>query len=201
MTEAISSAIRAGLPVDDCAFDLIYPSSQRFRSWLHWTPLEVAQRACELLAPVAGEKVLDVGSGVGKPCLVGALTTEASWFGIERDPDMVRAANEAAKRLGVADRASFRLGDMELMDWSVYDAFYLFNPFAELLAGDDLDALDRRVRYVDNVELVQHKLAHAARGTRVVTYHGFGGDMPRELDLVQCEKRRDGDLCLWIKCR
>lgn len=197
--EAISSAIRRGAPVDDCAFDLIYPSAQRARSWLHWTPLEVAQRAAELLAPVAGEKVLDVGSGVGKPCLVGALTTEAAWFGIERDPDMVRAANDAAKRLGVGDRAAFRLGDMELVDWTAYDAFYLFNPFAELLAGDDLDALDRRIRYVDSVELVQDKLAHARRGTRVVTYHGFGGDMPPQLELVCREARREGELCLWIK--
>jgi SAM-dependent methyltransferase len=184
--------------MEDHEFDLLYPASQRFRSWLHWTPVEVAQRASTLLAPVAGERILDVGSGVGKPCLVGALTTEAQWFGIERDARMVVAATEAAKRLGVAGRTSFRLGDMELLDWSRYDAFYLFNPFGEILYGHDDDALERRIRYATSIEIVQERLATARQGTRVVTYHGFGGDMPPELELVHREPKRDGDLCLWV---
>ena len=195
---AISNALRHGLAMDDHDFDLLYPASQRFRSWLHWTPVEVAQRACTLLAPVAGDRILDVGSGVGKPCLVGALITEARWFGIERDPRMVIAANEAAKRLVVDGRTSFRLGDMELLDWSRFDAFYLFNPFGEILYGNDADALERRVRYSTSIEIVQERLSAAKRGTRVVTYHGFGGDMPPELELVHREAKRDGDLCLWV---
>jgi SAM-dependent methyltransferase len=196
--QSLSRALRQGLEVDDHAFDLVFPSAQRFRSWLHWTPLEVAQRACALLAPEAGDRILDVGSGVGKPCLVGALTTEASWFGIERDGEMVRAANEAALKLGVERQASFHAGEMEHVDWSAFDAFYLFNPFAEILYGPDDDALERRMQYVSCIETVQYRLAQAAPGTRVVTYHGFGGDMPPELELVQREAKRDGDLCLWI---
>jgi 2-polyprenyl-3-methyl-5-hydroxy-6-metoxy-1,4-benzoquinol methylase len=49
-------------------FDQIYPGEQRERSCLHWTPLDVAQRACALLASEPAARVLDIGAGVGKLC-------------------------------------------------------------------------------------------------------------------------------------
>jgi len=201
MPQTISHALRNGSPMDDRDFDRVYPTEQRFRSWLHWTPLDVAQRACALLAPRSGSRVLDVGSGVGKVCLVGALTTDSQWFGIERDSEMVQAAIEAARKLRVEARAHFLLGDMTSVTWSEFDAFYLFNPFAESLftADSDLDALGRREAYVENIEFVQHQLSSVGPGTRVVTYHGFGGDMPPEFDLVQREPAREDALCLWIR--
>ena len=201
MPQTISHALRHGSPMEDRDFDRVYPTEQRFRSWLHWTPIDVAQRACALLAPRSGSKVLDVGSGVGKVCLVGALTTDSQWFGIERDSEMVQAAIEAARKLHVEDRAHFLLGDIAGMDWSEFDAFYLFNPFAEILftAVSDMDALDRREAYVAHIELVQHRLSTVGPGTRVVTYHGFGGDMPPGFDLVQREPAREDELCLWIR--
>jgi SAM-dependent methyltransferase len=194
---AIKKALRQGLPVQDHVFDLLFPAAQRRRSWLHWTPLRVARRMCTLLAPRPGEYVLDIGSGVGKPCLVGALMTRATWFGIERDLDMVRAATDAARALGLQRRARFMLGEMELFDWSRFDAFYLFNPFAESLFATDLDALDRRARYVASVEAAQDQLSRTARGTRVITYQGFGGDMPAGFEREKC----DGDLELWVHRR
>src|SRR5438093_353833 len=129
----LRSAFERGLRIQDHAFDLLFPAPQRIRSWQHWTPIDVADRMCALLAPRAGERILDVGSGVGKACLLGALATEASWVGIERDLEMVRAATEAARTLGVDGRVTFLLGEMELFDWSGFDGFYVFNPFAELL--------------------------------------------------------------------
>jgi len=185
--------------MDDQEFDRVYPAEHRFRSWLHWTPIDVPRRAGALLAPTAGAKVLDVGSGVGKVCLVGALTTDAQWFGIERDYEMVRAANAAAKELRVEPRAHFLLGDMTHMDWSGFDAFYLFNPFAEGLFDDDGDAMTRREDYVSAIEFVQHQLTIARPGTRVVTYHGFGGDMPPSFELVHREPAHEDELRLWIQ--
>jgi SAM-dependent methyltransferase len=201
MPQTISHALRHGRPMDDRDFDRVYPMEQRFRSWLHWTPIEVAQRACAMLAPRSGSKVLDVGSGVGKVCLVGALTTDSQWFGIERDSEMVQAAIAAARTLHVETRAHFLLGDMTSVTWSDFDAFYLFNPFAETLftADTDLDALARREAYVANIEFVQHQLSSVGPGTRIVTYHGFGGDMPPGFDLVRREPALEDELCLWIR--
>jgi SAM-dependent methyltransferase len=197
---AISSGLEQRIAIPDEVFDRLYPSGQRFRSASHWTQIDVAMRATELLAPSPGQLVLDVGAGVGKLCLVGALTTPASWFGIERDLGMVGAATRAARRLGVADRVHFMLGDAASLDWSPFDAFYLYNPFAEALFSTLGDQLMRQEAYAASVELVQARLAGARRGTRVVTYHGFGGDLPPAFELVVCESVREAELCLWI-CR
>ena len=117
MHAALARSLRQRSVVDDALFDQVFPPAQRFRSWLHWTPVDVAMRAAALLAP-GDERVLDVGSGVGKLCLVGAATTSGSWFGIEQDVEMVRAANMAARRLQLEHQVRFIRGDMATLDGS-----------------------------------------------------------------------------------
>ena len=185
--------------MDDTRFDRLYPSELRFRSWLHWTSVEVAQRVCALLAPCPGSKILDVGSGVGKVCLVGALTTESKWFGVEREPALVGAANGAATQLGVESNAQFILGEMTAVNWSVFDGFYLFNPFAETLFMSGRDPDERRDLYRANIGFVARQLATTEVGTRVVTYHGFGGEMPDCFELAHREPALEDELCLWIR--
>ncbi len=194
---AIASAIQNRELVSDDEFDLVYPRSQRRRSERHWTPLEVALRASALLALPAGARVLDVGAGVGKVCLLGALASDATWVGVERDRDMIEAARVAATALSVAARTRFVCADISEVAWSDYEAFYLFNPFAELLWDGSADPLARRDRYVTEVEYTQRQLAAAPRGTRVVTYFGFGGDMPSGYVLRCREPMREGELELW----
>jgi SAM-dependent methyltransferase len=184
--------------MQDLTFDRVFPASHRIRSWIHWTPVEVATRAASLLAPTPDRKVLDIGAGVGKLCLIGATLTQASWTGVERDDEMVRAATAAAKRLNVEHRTHFIHGDMTTIDWSLFDSFYLFNPFGEMLIGPD-DALERRERYDAAINFVQRQLSCAAEGTRVVTYHGFGGDLPPGFELTHREPARDDELCLWVR--
>jgi SAM-dependent methyltransferase len=198
MHATLARSLRDRTLVDDADFDRLFPPSQRFRSWLHWTPVDVAMRVGELAAP-GNERVLDVGSGVGKACLIGAATTGGAWFGIEQDLEMVRAANAAARRLELEHRVRFIRGDMTALDWSSFDSFYLFNPFAESLFSQSDDALAQRDRYVEHIYFVQQQLALVRVGTRVVTYHGFGGDMPEALECVHSERARDGELCLWIR--
>lgn len=182
----------------DASFDQVFPASQRSRSYLHWTPVDVAVRAAALLAPTPDCQVLDVGAGVGKLCLVGAAVTNAAWFGIERDEEMVRIATVAAARMQLEQRTRFMHGDITSIDWSRFDSFYLFNPFAELLVCGTVDALDRRERYVALIDFVQRQLSRSAPGTRVVTYHGFGGDLSG-FDVVHREPAREDELCLWLR--
>lgn len=146
-----------------------------------------------------GRRVLDVGAGVGKLCLVGAASTESTWFGIEEDAEMVRIARAAATRMHLEHRTCFLHGDISTVDWSAFDAFYLFNPFAELLMAGREGAYGRRERYIASIEHVQRRLAAADLGTRVVTYHGFGGRMPPGFDRIHRERAREDELCLWIR--
>lgn len=196
---AISSALRRQLSIPDTCFDRLFPKAQRFRSPFHWTPVEVALRACALLAPKPDARVLDVGSGVGKLCLVGAASTMASWVGIETDAEMVSAANDAAYRLDVVNRVRFIRGDASTYDWSNFDSIYMFNPFAEVLFGASVDAVPRQQQFLRNVESAQLKLARLRPGARLVTYHGFGGAMPAGFDLVYREPAQEDRLCLWIR--
>ncbi len=198
MPAALARLLHQRTEIDDTDFDRLYPSSQRPRSSLHWTPIEVATRAVELLAP-NGEHVLDVGSGVGKLCLVGAATTAGTWVGIEQDAEMVRVARAAAASMRLDHRVTFVHGDIADVDWATFDSFYLFNPFAETLFAGDGDPLERRDRYIENIHFAQQQIARVAVGTRVVTFHGFGGDMPPGFREVVREQMYEGDLCLWIK--
>jgi len=186
----------------DAAFDALYPADVRKRSANHWTPVAVALQAAELLAPEDGMRVLDVGAGGGKLCCVGALATPAhtTWAGIEQDPQLVDVARELATRLELADRVAFHHGDMAMLDWDEFDSIYLFNPFESDLVGENyVETRQRWALFGREVTRVEDWLAQLASGTRVVTYHGFGGEMPDSYSLAAMEHIGSGPLALWIK--
>jgi protein-L-isoaspartate O-methyltransferase len=126
----VAEDLQGGKMVTDFRFDQVYPPTIRKLSQTHWTPVEVAIRAAELLATSRQTRVLDVGSGCGKFCTVAALSNPAHFIGIEQRPHLLATAKKAAAELG-ASQASFIPGNMADLDWSFFDAFYLFNPFYE----------------------------------------------------------------------
>lgn len=200
IASSISSALRNHLVIGDPVFDKLFPSSLRFRSRVHWTSVEIAMSACMLLAPGPNRRVLDVGSGVGKLCLVGSLITRSSWTGIEKDTTLVHAARNAAAKLG-ASNSSFVHGDATAFDWSGFDAIYLFNPFAEILGDTRLDPMARRDRYSEMIARARDRLSRTNPGTRVVTYHGLGGEMPQGFALRHRQPAGGDELCLWTRVR
>jgi len=167
---------------------------------VHWTPVEVALRAAALLVPEPGMKVLDVGSGAGKVCCIGAVSSRSTWHGIERDPRLVSTARRMAKNLEVDDRAHFHIGDMATVDWAEFDSIYFFNPFERLLfAPPPIEPRLRWTLFGNEVSRAEERLAALAPGTRVVTYHGFGGEMPASYKLSGMERIGSDQLALWIK--
>lgn len=205
MTDAmhdVRKALIRRMPVSDAAFDALYPDELRPLSRDHWTPIAVALRATEMLAPAANQRVLDVGSGVGKMCIVGALTFPASWYGIERDRSQVMAARQLARQMGIGDATFFLCGELDSLEWGHFDGFYLFNP-----AGSALVDTATKVPFVSlamvasAVRKIEQELARARPGTRVVTYHGFGGVMPPSFELEASETIEGGKLQLWIQGR
>jgi SAM-dependent methyltransferase len=191
----------AGRQLTDRAFDQVYPRSLREISREHWTPVRVAQRAAQLLAEADATSVLDVGSGPGKFCIVGALTTSLTFTGVERRRFLVDAARAAAVRCGVS-RVRFFQDNVVDFDFAGYDGFYLYNPFFEQV-GRRLQPIDAEVGHSPDlfqlyVTAVERKLAGAPSGTVVAIFHGFGGDLP-DYDEVHAEDIGDGDLAIWKK--
>jgi SAM-dependent methyltransferase len=203
VTDSASSAgPTSRYPITEDAFDLVYPEAIRKRSPNFWTPVAVARRAAEFLAPNPDARVLDIGSGVGKFCIVGAATTGAMFSGIEHRPHLVAIAKRAAHQFRVS-RVKFAVGMIDDIDWPCFDAFYLFNPFEENVFADR-GALDRTVvlsedRFWIDAAFVERKLARLPVGTRVATFHGFGGRIPPSYGLVAQLPMRGGVLRLWTK--
>ena len=189
------------ITVEDEKFDLIYAPEIRNLSALFWTPVRIAAEAARLLVVAPGTRVLDIGCGAGKFCLVAARLTEGRFTGVEQRPGLVAAARQAAAELGVPE-VDFR--EANVMDVSIadFDAFYIFNPFEEnLFRGHKIDSavplsIDLFKRYTGHVAA---ELAARPIGTRVVTYMGYADEIP---SCYSCESTLfDDDLKLWIKTR
>jgi SAM-dependent methyltransferase len=206
---SVITALRARIPVEDSMFDRLYPDHVARLSGVHWTPLSVAQRASALLAPEPGMRVLDVGAGPGKLCCVGAILRGGHWHGVERDPSLVAVAIETARALEVDGSTSFVVGDALALDWRGFDSVYLYNPFESQRFGGGFARIAGDAGVSEQVVRTEVLLAGLAPGTRVVTFHGFGGDMPADFARLSSEVAGapeapeaigiTGELALWIK--
>ena len=185
--------------VSEKDFDLLFPTLLRKLSRTHWTPLTAALRAAELLVQGPGDKILDIGSGAGKLCIVGALTTRGAFTGVEKDEDLVRAARNIAREQKI-ERVRFIHGDAFQLDWGTFQALYLFNPFANDIAitKDSLRNVPMKEDlYIRLISQATAKFAILPPGVRIVTYHGFGGTMPPNLIEQSSEIIGPGVLQLW----
>lgn len=197
----IARRLERGEIVSDRAFDEVYPLPVRQRSRLYWTPVEIAVRAAQMLAHEPGSTILDIGAGVGKFCLVAAAAVRSEVRGIEHRAHLVDVARAAAAKLGVTP--SFEHGSLDRLDMSGIGGVYLYNPFSENLCSP-AERLDASVelsehRFRKDVAATELLLDRARVGTRVVTYCGFGGEMPDGYALIARE--RQGQLELWVKDR
>ena len=189
-----------GFSIEDEKFDQIYPLQIRKLSSLFWTPVAVAAEAAKLLVPTAGTRVLDVGCGAGKFCLVAASLTDGRFTGVEQRAELITAARQAATDLHLSE-IEFLHANLMNVAFADYDAFYLFNPFEENMHGHKIDSaipLSTELfrKYTSHVV---DQLGARPIGTRVVTYAGYADDIPACYD---CESALFGDdLKLWIKNR
>jgi hypothetical protein len=101
------------------------------------TPMATLRSALSLLELGPGDTFYDLGSGVGLPTLVAALSSEATCHGVEYHRRYVERAEDMARRLGLSPgRIQFHCGDASDFDWSDGNRFYMFNPFpAPVLEG------------------------------------------------------------------
>ena len=143
-----------------------------------------------------------MGSGVGKFCIAGALSTEATFVGLERRGRLVGVARGAAAHYG-AERATFVHGNVDEFSFEGFTGIYLFNPFYEQISNLVVqidETLERSsIWYEHFVDTTTTKLDKLDRPVAVVTYNGFGGDMPLTYTFVGEEPAGTDRLELWIK--
>jgi SAM-dependent methyltransferase len=186
--------------MSDAAFDWLYSERVQLLSKRHWTPLGVAKKAAQFLAEQPGKKILDIGSGVGKFCLIGAhFYPQAEFYGVEQRQDLFNHAI-AAKEATQTMNATFMHGNFTQLDLDEYDHFYFYNAFFENL--DDQDRIDHRIDYSSSLYVYYSRylykgLVNKPSGTRLVTFHSLEDEIPPGYQLVDASV--DFLLKMWIK--
>lgn len=187
--------------IDDASFDALYPEGIKAHSFIHWTPVEIIETALQWLDPKKSTKILDIGSGAGKFCILGSMFSKASFTGVEFREDLVKVARATAKVAG-ATNVTFINDNIANIDFRDYDAFYYYNPFCEFLA--EFDRIDDRITYDPGSfrryeDYVIEQLEQVPVGTRIVTYCSGTFPLPATFDLKNL--LYDGKLALWQKMR
>ena len=199
--EFLLKELREGRMISDRKFDELYPLEVRVHSKVHFTPVKVALKALDWVGFDSGLRVLDVGSGCGKFCLIFGASGRTKVTGIEQRPFLHEAAVAAAAKLGLTN-VTFVCGRMEDLDWAEFNTFYFFNPFYERIAyrkGIDDRTPPHAALFFEHLKAVKEKLAAAKSGSRVLTYHGLGGRLPSDWLLVRTEDIGTDELQLWVK--
>jgi SAM-dependent methyltransferase len=76
------------------------------------TPQSVVDKMLDLAGVGPNDFLIDLGSGDGRIVFTAAQQRGARGFGVELDPTLVDASNEAARKAGIADRAQFFARDL-----------------------------------------------------------------------------------------
>ncbi|MBX2891677.1 MAG: hypothetical protein KF734_12155 [Saprospiraceae bacterium] len=197
----IFERLKTGAAVLDADFDAIFSKKIRALSEVHFTPIKVALAAAGFLVDEPGTRVLDVGSGVGKFCMIGASCTEGHFTGVEQRERLHQLSVRLSERYHVAN-THFILSNMVYVDFNTFDAIYLFNPFYEnILQSNPIDnsvKLDK-ILYAVYSLYVRQQLDTMPVGTRVATYFSYLDEVPDSYEIQATDF--DRKLKLWQKVK
>ncbi len=184
--------LKRNVKIRDEEFNAIYPEEIRKHSQLHWTPLDVAKVAAEYLAQKPGVKVLDIGSGAGKFCMIGSAFTNGFFTGIEQRESLVQISRKISKYYKLKN-VQFIHSNIINIPFSGFDSFYFFNSFHENLEA--FCSIDYSIKlnidyYYVYSDYVKKELDKTPIGTRLVTYHSALNEVPSsfQLDATGCNE-------------
>src|SRR5690606_20070993 len=138
----------------------------------HWTPVSVVKRAADFLVDNDSTRVLDIGSGVGKFCILAAAFTKGHFTGVELRENLVRFSRKFAQRFQI-ERVKFIQANINSVNFSAFDAFYFFNSFEEnidLSDRIDKDSNFNIALYETYTQYIYEQFEAAPLGTKIVTY-------------------------------
>jgi len=191
--------LQSGEPMEDSLFDRIYPPEIRKLAKEQFSPVEVCRAAAKWLAEEPGAQVLDIGSGAGKFCTVGAVCTGGFFTGVEQLAPLHRAACDIQTRFAL-NNVAFLHGNVLDVDLRQFNGFYFFNAFHENLisaASGTEDAQQKRLLYRRYTESLRQQLSELPAGTRLATYYSFLQEVPDSYRLR--EVAFDAYLRFWEK--
>jgi MPBQ/MSBQ methyltransferase len=94
-----------GVDLDHLTVDDLAPVDE-----LHAGGAPAAQEVLRRLGLTQGQRLLDVGSGLGGPSRLAASSAPVSVTGVDLTPEFVDSARVLTERVGLADRVTFEVG-------------------------------------------------------------------------------------------
>jgi SAM-dependent methyltransferase len=191
--------LKTGQFVTDEIFNRIYPEQMQETAEFHFTPVEVALEAARFLVDKPGTRVLDIGSGAGKFCMIGAASTQGYFVGVEQRLHLHEMALVLSEKYHL-DRLEFRhanILDIQLQD---FDAVYIFNPFYEHISSDypiDQSIPLDRAFYAKYCAYTRTQLNLMPTGTRLVSYFSYLDEIPANYSIQT--QAFDSKLKMWVK--
>ena len=144
---------------------------------IHFTPTRhnIADAMLRLAKVTADDVVYDLGSGDGRLPIIAAQKSGASGIGIELDPRLVELSWRIANEAEVANRVSFKVGDLFEADLSKATVVTMY------LSPSIMKTLEPRLRALK-------------KGTRIVSHQfampGWPPDQKIQVD--------ESELLLWV---
>ena len=195
----IFQLLRLSIEITDRDFDAIYPETIQRIASRHWSPVTISKSASAFLVSRAGTRVLDIGSGAGKFCMVGAATTRGHFTGVEHRLRLVELATNLSSRYDLQN-VNYIHANITSIDFRDYDAFYFFNSFYENISVhhriDDSVTMDVQTYEEHSMDMVQ-QLSRLPLGARLATYSSPHTVVPGTFRLV--DSLFYGSLNLWEK--
>lgn len=115
------------------------------------TPQNVVDAMLKTAKVSKSDYLIDLGSGDGRMIITAAKTHGARGFGVDLDKQLVRLANDNAKKAGVSDRAKFYARDLFETDLSAASVITIYLlPEVNLMARGKLLALAPGTRIVSH---------------------------------------------------
>lgn len=187
------------LSTSDLDFDSLLPKKYQEISKTHWTPESIISIAIEWLKESNSKNVLDIGSGVGKFCLIGAQRTNIHFTGIEKRKTLFNQAVKLQQKLELSQVQFIHENIIEI-DFIEFDTIYYFNPFGEQISKSDW--IDKKRQYSQHKfqlyqEHVLKELERSKKGTKIITYCSPNLRLPYGFRLKNL--MFDGLLEMWIK--
>jgi len=184
----------------DQYFDQLYPDSISALASRHWTPLTIAKEAANFLAVGSNTRILDIGSGVGKFCIIGAkFHPNALFTGIEQRSSLNQIAQSVSKQLSIQN-VEFLTANFTEINLAQYQHFYFYNAFYENLIDNDSidDAIEQRPELFNLYNQKLYKqLKKLPAGTRIATFHSSENEIPDSYQVVGVGSNED--LKFWVK--
>ena len=193
--------IELNLDVGDKDFNSIYPKKIKEVADLHFSPILISKIAASYLVEGKYSKILDIGAGAGKFCMIGSACTEGIFTGIEQRKSLYKLAVQISRRYNLAN-VKFINANIVDIPFKDFNAFYFYNSFYENISiscklNDEVEL--KRELYTEYSDYVKEQLDSMPIGTKLVTYYSFLKEIPDSYSVKI--SMIDEKLKMWEKTR